>query len=56
MTRGLLYWVIMLPAMLAYSYVELYSFFELVLRGKDICKHNAASKSDLVLIKGAGSY
>jgi len=54
-TRGLLHWVMMLPTMLAYSYVELYSFFELALRGKDVCKHNAASKSNLVLVKGAGS-
>ncbi|KAK0737987.1 hypothetical protein B0T18DRAFT_334484 [Schizothecium vesticola] len=54
-TRGLLHWIMMLPTMLAYSYVELYSFFELALRGKNVCKHNAASKSNLVLVKGAGS-
>ena len=54
-TRGLLHWVLMLPTILAYSFVELYSFFELAFRGKDVCKHNAASKSNLVLIKGAGS-
>lgn len=51
-TRGLLHWVMMLPTILAYSFVELYSFFELALRGKDVCKHNAASKSNLVLIEG----
>lgn len=54
-TRGLLHWVLMLPTILAYSFVELYSFFELALRGKDVCKHNAASKSNLVLVKVAGS-
>jgi len=54
-TRGLLHWVLMLPTILAYSFVELYSFFELAFRGKDVCKHNAASKSNLVLIKGAAS-
>lgn len=53
-TRGLLHWVLMLPTILAYSFVELYSFFELAFRGKDVCKHNAASKSNLVFIKGAG--
>ncbi|KAL2063830.1 hypothetical protein VTL71DRAFT_5635 [Oculimacula yallundae] len=54
-TRGLLHWILMLPTILAYSFVELYSFFELACRGKDVCKHNAASKNNLVLIKGAGS-
>lgn len=53
-TRGLLYWILMLPTILAYSFVELYSFFELAIRGKDVCKHNAASKSNLVIIKGGG--
>lgn len=48
-TRGLWHWILMLPTILAYSFVELYSFFELALRGKDVCKHNAASKSNLVL-------
>ncbi|RGP69253.1 hypothetical protein FLONG3_7889 [Fusarium longipes] len=50
--RGLFHWVLMLPTILAYSMVELYSFFELALRGKDVCKHNAASKSNLVLVTG----
>ena len=54
-TRGLLHWILMLPTILAYSFVELYSFFELAFRGKDVCKHNAASKNNLVLIKGAGN-
>ncbi|KAM0490775.1 hypothetical protein ACHAP8_011243 [Fusarium lateritium] len=49
-TRGLLHWILMLPTILAYSFVELYSFFELAFRGKDVCKHNAASKSNLVLV------
>ncbi|KAK0609240.1 phenazine biosynthesis-like protein-domain-containing protein [Immersiella caudata] len=40
--RGLLHWVLMLPTILAYSFVELYSFIELAFRGKDVCKHNAA--------------
>ncbi|KAK7418022.1 hypothetical protein QQX98_004161, partial [Neonectria punicea] len=52
--RGLLHWILMLPTILAYSFVELYSFFELAFRGKDVCKHNAASKNNLVLVKGAG--
>ncbi|KAI8669818.1 hypothetical protein LRP88_01725 [Fusarium phalaenopsidis] len=47
--RGLLHWILMLPTILAYSFVELYSFFELAFRGKDVCKHNAASKNNLVL-------
>ncbi|KAK4215796.1 hypothetical protein QBC37DRAFT_418558 [Rhypophila decipiens] len=50
--RGLWHWVLMLPTILAYSFVELYSFFELAFRGKDVCKHNAASKNNLVLTKG----
>jgi len=54
-TRGLVHWVLMLPTILAYGLVELYSFVELAFRGKDVCKHNAASKSNLVLVKGAGS-
>ncbi|KAK4099586.1 hypothetical protein N658DRAFT_498294 [Parathielavia hyrcaniae] len=54
-TRGLLHWMLMLPTILAYSFVELYSFFELAFKGKDVCKHNAASKSNLVLVKGAGN-
>ncbi|KAM0547547.1 hypothetical protein ACHAPJ_010291 [Fusarium lateritium] len=54
-TRGLLHWILMLPTILAYSCVELYSFFELAFRGKDVCKHNAASKNNLVLIKGDGT-
>jgi hypothetical protein len=54
-TRGLLHWVLMLPTILAYSFVELYSFFELAFGGKDVCTHNAASKNNLVLIKDAGS-
>ncbi|GKU22852.1 hypothetical protein FLAG1_06606 [Fusarium langsethiae] len=49
-TRGLLHWILMLPTILAYSFVELYSFFELALRGKDVCKHNAANKSNLVIV------
>ncbi|UZP45175.1 hypothetical protein NXS19_012987 [Fusarium pseudograminearum] len=49
-TRGLLHWILMLPTILAYSFVELYSFFELAFRGKDVCKHNAANKSNLVLV------
>lgn len=49
-----MHWVLMLPTILAYSFVELYSFFELAFRGKDVYKHNAASKSNLVLTKGAG--
>jgi hypothetical protein len=53
--RGFLHWILMLPTILAYSFVELYSFFELAFRGKDVCKHNAASKSNLVLIKDVGS-
>ncbi|KAK4451065.1 hypothetical protein QBC34DRAFT_447982 [Podospora aff. communis PSN243] len=53
--RGLIHWVMMLPTILAYSFVELYSFFELAFRGKDVCKHNAASKSNLVLVKSEGS-
>ncbi|KAK5651543.1 hypothetical protein OQA88_11908 [Cercophora sp. LCS_1] len=53
-TRGLLHWTLMLPTILAYSFVELYSFFELAFRGKDVCKHNAASKNNLVLVKDAG--
>ncbi|KAK0655742.1 hypothetical protein B0T16DRAFT_316717 [Cercophora newfieldiana] len=48
-TRGLMHWVLMLPTILAYSFVELYSFFELAFRGKEVCKHNAANKSNLVL-------
>ncbi|KAM7186946.1 hypothetical protein V8F20_011175 [Naviculisporaceae sp. PSN 640] len=48
--RGLLHWVLMLPTILAYSFVELYSFFELAFRGKDVCKHKAASKSNLILM------
>lgn len=54
-TRGLFQWVMMLPVILAYSYVELYSFFELAFRGKDVCKHNAASKNNLVLVKDGES-
>lgn len=54
-TRGLLYWILMLPTILAYSFVELYSFFELAFRGKDVCKHNAASKNNLVIMEGTGS-
>ncbi|KAF5023721.1 hypothetical protein F66182_4225 [Fusarium sp. NRRL 66182] len=54
-TRGLLHWVLMLPTILAYSLVELYSFFELAFRGKDVCKHDAASKNNLVLVEGAGN-
>ncbi|KAL1839221.1 hypothetical protein VTJ49DRAFT_1739 [Mycothermus thermophilus] len=54
-TRGLVHWVLMLPTILAYSLVELYSFFELALRGKNVCKHNAASKSNLVLVKEDGN-
>lgn len=50
-TRGLLHWILMLPTILAYSFVELYSFFELAFKGKDICKHNAASKNNLAFIK-----
>ncbi|UPL03189.1 hypothetical protein LCI18_014123 [Fusarium solani-melongenae] len=53
-TRGLLHWILMLPTILAYSFVELYSFFELAFRGKSVCKHNAANKSNLVLLPGAG--
>lgn len=53
--RGLLHWILMLPTILAYSFVELYSFFELAFRGKDVCKHNAASKNNLVFIKGPGN-
>ncbi|KAM0218113.1 hypothetical protein ACHAQD_007049 [Fusarium lateritium] len=53
-SRGIWHWVLMLPTIFAYSLVELYSFFELAFRGKNVCKHNAASKSNLVLIKGAG--
>ncbi|KAL2268002.1 hypothetical protein VTJ83DRAFT_2848 [Remersonia thermophila] len=49
--RGLMHWVLMLPTILAYSLVELYSFFELAFRGKNVCKHNAASKNNLVLVK-----
>ena len=52
--KGLVHWVLMLPTILAYSFVELYSFFELAFRGKNVCKHNAASKSNLVLVKNAG--
>ncbi|RSL85344.1 hypothetical protein CEP52_016175 [Fusarium oligoseptatum] len=48
-TRGLLHWILMLPTILAYSFVELSSFFELAFRGKNVCKHNAASKNNLVL-------
>ncbi|CAJ0541010.1 Ff.00g078360.m01.CDS01 [Fusarium sp. VM40] len=53
-SRGILHWILMLPAIFAYSLVELYSFFELAFRGKNVCKHEAASKSNLVLITGAG--
>ncbi|KAK4224635.1 hypothetical protein QBC38DRAFT_502049 [Podospora fimiseda] len=53
--RGLVHWVLMLPTILAYSFVELYSFFELAFRGKDVCKHKAASKNNLVLVKDSGS-
>lgn len=53
-SRGILHWILMLPTIFAYSLVELYSFFELALRGKNVCKHEAASKSNLVLITGAG--
>ncbi|KAF4986087.1 hypothetical protein FDECE_16132 [Fusarium decemcellulare] len=53
-TRGLLHWILMLPTIIDYSFVELYSFFELAFRGKDVCKHNAASKNNLVLSTGAG--
>ncbi|WZH43046.1 uncharacterized protein QYS62_004048 [Fusarium acuminatum] len=52
-SRGILHWILMLPTIFAYSLVELYSFFELAFRGKNVCKHNAASKSNLV-IKAAG--
>lgn len=54
-TRGLLHWILMLPTILAYSFVELYSFFELAFRGKNVCKHNAASKSNLVLVQAVAS-
>ncbi|KAJ4129085.1 hypothetical protein NW768_007616 [Fusarium equiseti] len=54
-SRGLLHWVLMLPTIIAYSFVELYSFFELAFRGKNVCKHNAANKSNLVLVEGNGS-
>ncbi|KIL95663.1 hypothetical protein FAVG1_00401 [Fusarium avenaceum] len=53
-SRGILHWILMLPTIFAYSLVELYSFFELAFRGKNVCKHEAASKSNLVLITGAG--
>jgi len=53
-SRGLLHWILMLPTIIAYSFVELYSFFELAFRGKDVCKHNAANKSNLVLVEGNG--
>ncbi|KAF2502177.1 hypothetical protein BU16DRAFT_587277 [Lophium mytilinum] len=53
-TKGLLHWILMLPTILAYSFVEFYSFFELAFRGKDVCKHNAASKNNLIIVKGAG--
>ncbi|KAH7262835.1 hypothetical protein BKA59DRAFT_551089 [Fusarium tricinctum] len=52
-SRGILHWILMLPTIFAYSLVEFYSFFELAFRGKNVCKHNAASKSNLV-IKAAG--
>ncbi|CAG7561833.1 unnamed protein product [Fusarium equiseti] len=54
-SRGLLHWILMLPTIIAYSFVELYSFFELAFRGKNVCKHNAANKSNLVLVEGNGS-
>ncbi|KAF2664827.1 hypothetical protein BT63DRAFT_464047 [Microthyrium microscopicum] len=47
--RGLWHWVLMLPTITAYSFVELYSFLELGFRGKDVCKHNAANKNNLIL-------
>lgn len=53
-SRGIVHWILMLPTIFAYSLVELYSFFELAFRGKNVCKHEAASKSNLVLITGAG--
>ncbi|KAG5665507.1 hypothetical protein KAF25_009632 [Fusarium avenaceum] len=52
-SRGIAHWILMLPTIFAYSLVELYSFFELAFRGKNVCKHEAASKSNLVLITGA---
>jgi hypothetical protein len=52
--RGLVHWVLMFPVVVAYSLVELYSFFELAVRGKNVCKHNAASKDNLVLVKEEG--
>lgn len=52
--KGLFHWILMLPTIIGYSLVELYSFFELAFRGKNVCKHNAASKSNLVLLKADG--
>jgi hypothetical protein len=48
-SRGILHWILMLPTIFAYSLVELYSFFELAFRGKSVCKHEAASKNNLVI-------
>ena len=46
-----LYHLIMSPfVMLAYSVLEFYAFHELLIRGKKVCKHGAATKNGLSVV------
>ena len=45
--RNVLHWVLTPFVLIAYSLVELYALHEVMIRGKEVCKHGASKKSAL---------
>jgi hypothetical protein len=45
--RNLYQWLLSPIVILGYSIVELYALHEVMIRGKEVCKHGASKKDDL---------
>lgn len=45
------HWLLTLPTVVAYCIIELLSFFEVAIRGKDVCEHKPSKKDNLRIQK-----
>lgn len=46
--RQLAHWITFFPTQIFYSLIVLYGFFEILVKGKKVCKHGASKKENLV--------
>uniref|UniRef100_A0AC34PZD1 Uncharacterized protein n=1 Tax=Panagrolaimus sp. JU765 TaxID=591449 RepID=A0AC34PZD1_9BILA len=46
--RNIFHFILTWPTILGYCFIEVFAFFEVTIRGKEVCNHGASKKEGLV--------